>query len=188
MTEPLLTLVLASRPRWASMIGLDSNILVRYLTQDDPIQSRRRQRSSSGELPKKIRVRQHCGDGSRLFRVLERLYWAGNAMKLFEPSNAFLQTDVLVVENEQEVFTAMIAAKEGRGSFADAVIAALGTRMGCSVHANFRQESAAPSGLPTSLTRAGHYQLKRRMNLASPLCLRKTNHLKLPLPVCYHRL
>jgi predicted nucleic-acid-binding protein len=41
-----------------------------------------------------------------------------------------LQTDVLIVENEQEVFTAMIALKEGQGSFADAVIAALGARMG----------------------------------------------------------
>ena len=43
-----------------------------------------------------------------------------------------LQTDVLVVENEQEVFTAMIALKDGQGSFADAVIGALGARMGCS--------------------------------------------------------
>ena len=37
-----------------------------------------------------------------------------------------------MVENEQEVFTAMIALKEGRGSFADALIGALGTKAGCS--------------------------------------------------------
>jgi len=43
-----------------------------------------------------------------------------------------LQTDVLVIENEQEIFTAMIALKEGQGSFADSVIAALGVRAGCS--------------------------------------------------------
>jgi predicted nucleic acid-binding protein len=43
-----------------------------------------------------------------------------------------LQTDVLVIENEQEVFTAMIALKEGHGSFADALIVALGARVGCS--------------------------------------------------------
>jgi predicted nucleic-acid-binding protein len=35
------------------------------------------------------------------------------------------------VENEQEVFTAMIALKEGRGTFADALIAELGSRVGC---------------------------------------------------------
>jgi len=43
-----------------------------------------------------------------------------------------LQTDVLVVENEPGGFTAMIALKEDQGSFADAVIAALGARRGCS--------------------------------------------------------
>jgi len=43
-----------------------------------------------------------------------------------------LQTSVLVVENEQQVFTAMIPLKEGRGSFADALIVALGARVGCS--------------------------------------------------------
>jgi predicted nucleic-acid-binding protein len=36
------------------------------------------------------------------------------------------------VEDEQEVFTAMIALKEGRGSFADALIGAIGARAGCS--------------------------------------------------------
>jgi predicted nucleic-acid-binding protein len=42
-----------------------------------------------------------------------------------------LQIDVLVVEHEQEVFAAMIALKLGQGSFADAVIAALGARAAC---------------------------------------------------------
>jgi predicted nucleic-acid-binding protein len=36
-----------------------------------------------------------------------------------------LQADSLVVQNEQEVFTAMTVVKAGRGSFADALIAAL---------------------------------------------------------------
>ena len=37
-----------------------------------------------------------------------------------------------MVESEQEVFTAMIALKQGRGSFADALIGALGAKAGCS--------------------------------------------------------
>ena len=41
-----------------------------------------------------------------------------------------LQIGVLLIEYEPEVFTAMIALKEGRGSFADALIAALGDRAG----------------------------------------------------------
>jgi predicted nucleic-acid-binding protein len=43
-----------------------------------------------------------------------------------------LQADVLIVEKEQEVFTAVIMLKEGRGSFADALIGALGAKAGCS--------------------------------------------------------
>jgi predicted nucleic-acid-binding protein len=43
-----------------------------------------------------------------------------------------LQVEVLAIENEQEVFTAMVALKQGRGSFADALIAELGERAGCS--------------------------------------------------------
>ena len=52
-----------------------------------------------------------------------------------------LQTDVLIVENDQEVFTAMIALKQGQDSFADALIAALGARMGCSCALTFDQNA-----------------------------------------------
>lgn len=43
-----------------------------------------------------------------------------------------LQTSVLVIENEQAVFTAMVAFKQGHGLFAAALIAALGAKAGCS--------------------------------------------------------
>jgi predicted nucleic-acid-binding protein len=49
--------------------------------------------------------------------------------------------DVLVLENEQEVFNAMIALKGGQGSFAAATIAALGTRAGCSCTLTFDQKA-----------------------------------------------
>ena len=57
-----------------------------------------------------------------------------------------LQADVLVVENEQEVFSAMIALKEGRGSFADALIGALGARAGCSRTLSFDQKASRLPG------------------------------------------
>ena len=64
-----------------------------------------------------------------------------------------LQADVLVVENEQEVFSAMIALKEGQGSFSDAVIAALGTRASCSSTLTLEQKGTAPSVFRASLIR-----------------------------------
>ena len=57
-----------------------------------------------------------------------------------------LQAEILVVENEQEVFSAMIALKEGRGSFAAALIGALGARAGCSRTLSFDQMASRLPG------------------------------------------
>jgi len=113
------------------MIGLDSNILVRYLTQDDPIQSPKAtaiiERRLTEENPGFVCIVAMA----ETVWVLDRAY--GLAMhEIAAAIERMLQTDVLVVENEQEVFTAMIALKEGHGSFADALIVALGARVGCS--------------------------------------------------------
>ena len=65
----------------------------------------------------------------------------------YQPTNErLLQPDVLVVENEQEVFTAMIALKEGYGSFADALIGALNARAGCSRTLTFDQKALRLAG------------------------------------------
>jgi predicted nucleic-acid-binding protein len=113
------------------MIGLDTNILVRYLTQDDPIQSLRATEIIERRLTEKNRGFVSIVAMVGTVWVLERAYRlpAGEIASAIE---RMLQIDVLVVQNEQEVFSAMIALKEGQGSFADAVIAALGTRAGCS--------------------------------------------------------
>jgi len=122
------------------MIGLDSNILVRYLTQDDPIQS-----------PKATKViERRLTEGNPGFVsivamvetvwVLDRAYELA-ANEIAAAVERMLQTSVLVVENEQEVFTAMIALKEGQGSFADALIVALGARVGCSRTLTFDQKA-----------------------------------------------
>jgi predicted nucleic-acid-binding protein len=57
-----------------------------------------------------------------------------------------LQTDVFVIENEQEVFSAMIAFKQGLGSFADALIGALGARAGCSRTLTFDRKALRLDG------------------------------------------
>jgi predicted nucleic-acid-binding protein len=122
------------------MIGLDSNILVRYLTQDDPIQSPKAtaiiERRLTEENPGFVCIVAMA----ETVWVLDRAY--GLAMhEIAAAVERMLQTDVLVVENEQEVFTAMIALKEGHGSFADALIVALGARVGCSRTLTFDQKA-----------------------------------------------
>jgi predicted nucleic-acid-binding protein len=53
---------------------------------------------------------------------------------------------VLVVENEPEVFTAMIGLKEEQGSFAATVIAAFGTRASSSCTLTFDHKALRLSG------------------------------------------
>ena len=68
--------------------------------------------------------------------VLERVYGLSGAA-IARAIERTLQTDVLVVESEQQIFTTTVALREGRGSFADALIAALGARAGCSATVTF---------------------------------------------------
>ena len=122
------------------MIGLDTNILVRYLTQDDSTQS-----PKAREIIERRLTEENPGFISIVAMVetvwvLERAYEL-TTHEIVGAVERMLQTDVLVVENEQEVFTAMIALKEGQGSFADAVIAALGARRGCSFTLTFDRKA-----------------------------------------------
>jgi predicted nucleic-acid-binding protein len=118
------------------MIGLDTNILVRYVTQDDPAQSAKAieviERRLTEEIPGFVSVVAMV----ETVWVLDRAYGL-TPQEIAAVVERMLQTDVLVIENEQEVFTAMIALKEGLGSFADCVIAALGARAGCSSTVTF---------------------------------------------------
>lgn len=111
------------------MIGLDTNVIVRYLTQADPVQSR-----IAAELVERGLTVDEPGFVSIVAMVetvwvLERSY-SLTAIELSTAIERMLQIDVLDIQHEQ-VFTAMIAMKEGRGSFADALIAALGLKAGC---------------------------------------------------------
>lgn len=127
------------------MIGLDTNILVRYLAQDDPAQSRKAteviERRLTEESPGFISVVAMV----ETVWVLDRAYGL-TAHEVAATVERLLQADVLVLENEQEVFTAMIALKEGQGAFADALIGALGASAGCSRTLTFDRKALRLSG------------------------------------------
>jgi predicted nucleic-acid-binding protein len=122
------------------MIGLDTNILVRYLTQDDPIQSPKAREIVERRLTEEKPGFVSIVAMTEIVWVLERAYRL-TPHEIVGAVERMLQIDVLVVENEQEVFTAMIALKDGQGTFADAVIAALGARMGCTCTLTFDRKA-----------------------------------------------
>ena len=113
------------------MIGLDTNILVRYLTQDDPVQS-----SKATEVLERRLTEENPGFISivalvETVWVLEHAYRL-TSMEIARVLERLLQVEVLVLQSETEVFSASVAVKEGRGSFADAIIAELGAAANCS--------------------------------------------------------
>jgi predicted nucleic-acid-binding protein len=127
------------------MIGLDTNVLVRYLTQDDPAQSRQATeligRRLSAENPGFISVVAMV----EMAWVLERSYRLA-AADIATAIERVLQAAELIVESQQDVFTPMIVLKQGRGSFADALIGALCRRAGCSVTITFEKTALRLSG------------------------------------------
>jgi len=122
------------------MIGLDTNVLVRYLAQDDAVQSRQAtaiiERRLTEENPGFISLVTMV----ETVWVLHRVY----ALSNHEVANAverILQADTLLVQNEQEVFTAMTALKAATGSFSDALIGALGAWAGCTATLTFDKKT-----------------------------------------------
>ena len=113
------------------MIGLDTNVLVRHIAQDDPIQSARAPAWIEQRLTPENPGFVSTVAVAETVWVLERSFGMAN-QDIALAVERLLQADVLVVENEQQVFAAMIALKTSQGSFADALIAELGTKAGCS--------------------------------------------------------
>ena len=127
------------------MIGLDTNVLVRYLAQDDPVQSRKAteiiERRITDHNPGFISIVAM----TETVWVLDRSYGLSTS-ELASTIERMLQIDVFLVEHEQEVFTAMVALKEGLGTFADALIAALGIKAGCKYILTFDQHALRLAG------------------------------------------
>ncbi len=112
------------------MIGLDTNALVRYLAQDDINQSARATQIIERQLT------ENQPGFISLVTVVETVWVLARVYGLPRQTIAaaverMLQADTLLVQNEQEVFTALMALKTGAGEFPDALIGALGEWAGC---------------------------------------------------------
>ena len=118
------------------MIGLDANILVRYLTQDDPVQAARAtaliERRLTRDEPGFVSVVAFA----EIVWVLRRRY-RFDRERVAAAVELMLATEALVVEREAEVFLAVDSLREGRGEFADVLIGALCMAAGCSVVLTF---------------------------------------------------
>lgn len=113
------------------MIGLDTNILVRYLAQDDPMQSPQATRLIEKELSERspgyvslIVLVETCW-------VLKRLYGA-TPVEVVNTARDLLDARQLQIENRRGVTRALARLDAHMGDIADALIAECAIEAGCS--------------------------------------------------------
>jgi predicted nucleic-acid-binding protein len=119
------------------MMGLDTNVLLRYLAQDDPKQSPR-----ATEIVERRLTEQERGFVS-LVTILEVVWVLKSLFKRSRQQIAndvemLLAADTLEVQNEQEVYLAVVCLRNGVATFEDALIGSLSTWRGCSVTLTFQ--------------------------------------------------
>ena len=118
------------------MIGLDTNILVRYITQDDAEQAAQATRLIEGRCtstnPGRVAQVVLC----ELVWVLRRAYGYSKTQVL-EVLEQVLMTAELVIQDEAVVFLALDAYREGPADFSDYLLALGNRAAGCETTYSF---------------------------------------------------
>jgi predicted nucleic-acid-binding protein len=112
------------------MVGIDTNVILRYLLQDDPKQTPR-----ANHIVDQV-LSQENPEFITLVSVLEIVWVLRSLLKQTRTEIAthlenLLAADTLEVQNEQQVFEAVFALRRGTGEFEDALIGALNAWAGC---------------------------------------------------------
>jgi predicted nucleic-acid-binding protein len=112
------------------MIGLDTNVLVRYLAQDDPVQSPRATKLIEHTLGERNPGYVGMVTLIELSWVLKRLYGV-RGRELHDALRDLLEARQLVVE-QRPIVTAALARWAGEaGDFADALVVECARAAGC---------------------------------------------------------
>ncbi len=127
------------------MIGLDTNVLVRYITQDDPVQSE-----------KATMVLESLATGSEgyitvvslmeLVWVLSRCY-ASSHGEICQVLESLMHTKHIIVQDTEIVWKALRNFKAGKADFPDCLIKQTSFDAGCSSVVTFDVKAARDSGM-----------------------------------------
>ena len=123
------------------MIGLDTNVLLHYLAQDDPKRSPR-----ATEILERRLTEQEPGFVS-LVTILEVVWvlkslFKRSSQEIANDIEMLLAADTLEVQNEQEVYLAVVSLRNGIGTFEGALIGSLGAWRGSSAISTFDENAA----------------------------------------------
>ena len=127
------------------MIGLDTNVLVRYITQDDPIQSEQANallESLSTGLEGYVTVVSLV----ELVWVLSSCYGSSKA-EISKVLENLMHTKYIIVQDADIVWKALRNFKDGKADFPDCLIKHTSFNAGCSSVVTFDIKAARDCGM-----------------------------------------
>lgn len=122
------------------MIGLDTNVVLRYLLQDDPAQTRVANRIFEQQLSA-------ANPGFLNLATVLEIVWVLRSVlgrtpiQIAAHLETILSRTTLEVQNAEQVYEAAFALKRGTGEFEDALIGALNAWAGCSSTVTFDRKA-----------------------------------------------
>lgn len=127
------------------MIGLDTNVLVRYIAQDDAAQSPKATRLIEGltvETPGYV----------SLVSVIELVWvmagcYASTRNEIADVLTSLLRTKEIFVAEAETVWKALHAYRDGKADFADCLIVRSAQEAGCSHTVTFDRVAAKHCGM-----------------------------------------
>lgn len=127
------------------MIGLDTNVLARYITQDDSKQSPKANRVVESLTPEE--------PGFVSTVALVELVWVlsscydFNRQQVAQTLELLLQTRAIVVENAQVAVRALRTFRQTKADFADCLVERSGQAAGCSRTVTFDLDAVKNAGM-----------------------------------------
>ena len=127
------------------MIGIDTNILVRYITQDDDVQS-----GIATEF-----IENYCSNGNKIFvnhLVICELVWVlKKCYKVSKPKTItiiqhILQISQFSIENAQIIWQALTDYKKGSADFSDYVVGRTNILNNCDETITFDKRASKSKG------------------------------------------
>jgi predicted nucleic-acid-binding protein len=127
------------------VIGIDTNVLVRYIAQDDPAQARRASRLIEHECSA-------ATPGFISLVVLVELVWVSESCYGATPAEVaeivrrILSIRQLVVQDAEIAWKALLLFESSKADYADCLVERMATAAGCSVVMTF-DKAAAKAGM-----------------------------------------
>lgn len=127
------------------MIGLDTNVLIRLVVADDPVQSQRARHFVDKNCTSQSPAFVNCVVLTELAWVLAQSYGYSRS-QIAAVIGGLLDGEDRIVEHRDAVVASLVDYRAGRFEFVDALILQVNRLHGCATTATFDRKAARHSG------------------------------------------